>query len=303
MQRLLLILLLLPSFCFGQNLVPNPSFEQLDTCPYTLTVISYATPWTSANSQSSSDVYHACGTPPLIFGVPTNLFGYQVANTGDAYAGIICYSSLLVDYREYIEVRLTDSLKKDSLYRVSFYHNLVDQARWSINRIGAALTVDSLWKIGVKPPFTNTPAVENDSTIMLNDTVNWVLITGTYLAQGGERYITIGNFYYDSSTTIQQHFGGDMNAYYYIDDVSVTLESEGGGEGIDELDQNSLIHIYPNPSTGLFTVQGTVTEIQVYDLFGRLVLETPNKEIDMGSYPAGIYMVRVGEAVRKLILH
>ncbi len=67
-------------------------------------------------------------------------------------------------------------------------------------------------------------------------------------------------------------------------------------------DEQQLI-IYPNPTTGIFTVQGARGEIQVYDLFGRLVLETPNKQVDMSSYPAGMYMVRAGEAVRKLILH
>ncbi len=60
--------------------------------------------------------------------------------------------------------------------------------------------------------------------------------------------------------------------------------------------------IYPNPSSGVFTVAGATGEIQVVDLLGNLVLRTNKKEIDMGSYPAGIYMVKAGEAVRKLIL-
>jgi len=66
---------------------------------------------------------------------------------------------------------------------------------------------------------------------------------------------------------------------------------------------NESINVYPNPTTGIFTVQGATGKIQVYDLLGNLVLHTNKREIDMGSYPAGIYFVRAGEAVRKLILH
>lgn len=62
------------------------------------------------------------------------------------------------------------------------------------------------------------------------------------------------------------------------------------------------ITIYPNPTSGVFTVQGATSEIQVFDLFGRLLLRSKEEQIDMSSYPAGIYMVKVGEAVRKLIL-
>lgn len=74
--------------------------------------------------------------------------------------------------------------------------------------------------------------------------------------------------------------------------------------GIAEENQTlKIVSVYPNPTTGIFTVQGATGEIQVYDLFGRLVLRTNKREVDMSSYPAGIYMVKAGEAVRKLIVH
>lgn len=73
--------------------------------------------------------------------------------------------------------------------------------------------------------------------------------------------------------------------------------------GINEIANNNELTIYPNPSTGLFTVEGTVTDILVYDLYGRLVLRTNKKEIDMSDKPKGVYIVQVGEITRKLVLH
>jgi len=61
--------------------------------------------------------------------------------------------------------------------------------------------------------------------------------------------------------------------------------------------------LYPNPATGAFTVQGATGTIQVYDLFGRLVLRTNERQVDMSHQPKGIYIVKSGELVRKLILN
>jgi len=65
---------------------------------------------------------------------------------------------------------------------------------------------------------------------------------------------------------------------------------------------NPSIIIHPNPTTGLFTVQGATGEIQVYDLFGRLVLRTNKREIDMGTQPKGVYVLRAGAVTRKIVL-
>ncbi len=65
--------------------------------------------------------------------------------------------------------------------------------------------------------------------------------------------------------------------------------------------EDEAIYIYPNPSTGIFTVANATGEIQVYDLFGRLLLHSNKRQIDMSSYPAGLYIWSVGSARGKLI--
>ncbi len=55
------------------------------------------------------------------------------------------------------------------------------------------------------------------------DTVNWVKIQGLYQANGGELYITIGDFLNDSSTIFQiaDSTSNYYGAYYFIDDVNL----------------------------------------------------------------------------------
>jgi hypothetical protein len=75
------------------------------------------------------------------------------------------------------------------------------------------------------PPFYTftyyTPQIESNT--LLSDTANWIRISGLFLSQGNEQYITIGNFRDNSTTdTIRVHNNNSYPyAYYYIDDVSV----------------------------------------------------------------------------------
>ena len=78
--------------------------------------------------------------------------------------------------------------------------------------------------------------------------------------------------------------------------------------GINSFATDEPFSIHPNPTTGVFTVSRAAGPVQVFDLLGREIASPPKADrndeivIDLSSYPAGIYFVRVGEAVRKLVL-
>lgn len=74
---------------------------------------------------------------------------------------------------------------------------------------------------------------------------------------------------------------------------------------------NQELKVYPNPTEGKFRVESSefrVEKIEVFDVFGRVVyryvpLQPVNQlTINLSTYPSGIYFVRVGQAVRKLVL-
>jgi hypothetical protein len=60
-----------------------------------------------------------------------------------------------------------------------------------------------------------------DTDSVLIDTMNWVRVSGIFIASGGERFIMLGNFYDDDQTDTLATPAFCVMAYYYIDDVSV----------------------------------------------------------------------------------
>jgi gliding motility-associated-like protein len=212
------------------NLVPNPSFELYDTCPYDLGgdgQIFHAVPWFQPHKVfgsvilgSSSDFFNTCTTG--FWSVPNNVAGYQQPRTGNGYAGI----GVVVGYpdsiggREYIEVKLNEPMKAGYMYCVEYY--VVHAFGLTTDAVQAVFTPDSLLSFGFQVVHI-PPGITNQGNV-INDTLNWTKVSGSYLAQGGEQFMTIGNFYYNYETTVDSIAlaPGDA-AYYYIDDVSITL--------------------------------------------------------------------------------
>tara|TARA_Y100000589_G_scaffold147205_1_gene140793 strand:- start:27640 stop:28833 length:1194 start_codon:yes stop_codon:yes gene_type:complete len=208
-----------------QNLVPNPSFEYFTSCPSGFSQINSAVPWFSANTYGTPDFLNSCA-PTGLFSVstPNNFRGFQNARTGVGYAHIFVMPTIgPSDYREYIQVPLISPLVAGQLYEISFYVSLSDKSRYATNNLGVHISSSPTYSVGYYPmPYT--PQI--NETSIISDTSNWQLISGVYLASGGEQYITIGNFYYDSLTAKTINNPSSPNFFsdngYYIDDVCVT---------------------------------------------------------------------------------
>ena len=83
-KKLLSLFLLLFHFSLqAQNLVPNPSFEVYDTCPYVMTNVSYLVDW--QNFGNTPDYYNSCDSF-YAWDVPHSGGGYQFAATGGGIA-------------------------------------------------------------------------------------------------------------------------------------------------------------------------------------------------------------------------
>lgn len=223
----------------SSNLVFNPSFEDYRECPRKIDALGKLTivdAWYQPTA-GSADYYNICGSRDC--GVPRNKLGIQDAHFGNGFCGIYCSKT---DYREYLQTELKEPLKAGEMYRVSFYVSLSEYSSGAVATIGALFTTDRigdtlrsvLMDKSIKqlaPGISQTvatyfePQVVNDYDRVLDDTKAWMQISGVFTAKGGERFMTIGNFYPASQSNVV-----DLDsltyllpgAYYYIDDVSVT---------------------------------------------------------------------------------
>lgn len=69
----------------------------------------------------------------------------------------------------------------------------------------------------------------------------------------------------------------------------------------------SALNLYPTPAHGLLTITKAppVASVAIYDLAGRLCLETSvpaNGIIDIHALPTGLYVARIGDVARQLIV-
>ncbi len=216
----------------GQNLVPNPSFEDTIGCPVFSGQIYLSNFWFQPNTvlgntsnSSSSDYFNEC-VSSLSYGVPANGLGFQYARTGAAYAGILlCYPFPFgSNYREYLEIKLSQQLINGKKYCAGFYVSVADKYRLVTDAIGIYFSNDSvLYSSSGYSNLPYVPQVSNASGNILADTANWMPVSGEYVASGGEEFIIIGNFKTDVNTNLDTIGGGAFidEAYYFIDDIFV----------------------------------------------------------------------------------
>ncbi len=127
-------------------------------------------------------------------------------------------------------------------------------------------------------------------------------------ANGGYTF-TVFQWYKDGvkiEGATQPYYQIKDNAVYYC---MITLDNGTVFRSIDiqsaQLRSARSLVAYPNPTQGELTVsQGftqseTLTEIQVFDLKGKLVLQPTENPFDMSALPKGVYLVKVnGETVK-----
>jgi len=267
-------------FCNGlnsqiANYVNNGGFEQYHNC--LIPVINSVKYWRSIDSSISANVgfYSTCFP-----NVPSGSLTYQWPRTGQnfCYPTFLCQPPQCSSYRGYARNRLKTNLVTGKTYCVKFYVCVGNPASYGIDGFGAYFgdnTLDTITTIGIPLTYL-TPQIQNPNGNIISDTLNWTLVTGTFVAAGNEKHMVIGNFKSDAATTktlINSNILPFVAMDACIDDVScidVDLPAYAGPDiwcipgnsvyigrpsdvGIDEA---CIWYKYPNMSTAIDTVAG-----------------------------------------------
>jgi OOP family OmpA-OmpF porin len=304
MLRLLLafcICCTLGHFSIAQNLVPNPSFEEYDTCPTKESQLYRAKGWKI--NVNTVDYYNKCadttGYPWFpVFSVPLNAFGSQEASTGNAYAGFFSISKnvLFQDARECLGRKLSVPLISGNEYFVSFKVSLAENSDCATNKIGIKFTNINLGDTTFLPPpfIDNSPHLYTDNVI--TSSINWVEIKGRFVSDSTYNYFMIGNFFeYSSISTV----GSNCNSYYYIDDICVSSDSVecNGLETSIELDYSFPFSVYPNPASSNIYITNSSCDnfsIDIVNLVGQKVksVNCTQSGTDVSDIPNGTYLLK-----------
>lgn len=299
--KALFLLLFLPLCSVAQNLVPNGSFEEYVKCPNGLDQLYVCSGWW--NSRASCDYYNSCSEQGAL-SVPLNVFGYQDALDGNAYAGFTTID-VFPEYREHLMAQLIEPLIIGEEYYFSFYvsraaYNGSSFSRGS-NRHGIRFT-NTIYD-GTElnsSPVDNFAFGVNEDIIM--DTLFWHQVKGSFIADSDYEYVIIGNFFDDNHTdTLATNELPVGSAYYFIDEVRVSTNQEYAWEvlSIYNISKQHKIQSYPNPVSNILIVEfdTTMSSYQIFDTNGKCINEEvriirERVDMNLNSYSKGLYLFR-----------
>lgn len=211
------------------NIVDNPSFERTEGRIKREGAIAVAVGWMSP-TKASADLFSASVRDG--YGTPNNNLGTEDPQDGENYVGIRAFSYNDKEARNYVSSKLKVTMTKDQKYCVKFYVNLAEASKYASNNIGVNFSKKQ-YNISEAKSIMTTASVMHKDNPVFSGLFGWDEICGVYKAEGGEKFITIGNFASNGETENTRlkkapNFAGAsvVSAYYFLDNISVVPISD-----------------------------------------------------------------------------
>lgn len=270
------------TFAQSENLVQNGSFESLSGKARKLGAIEVATGWSSPTGVRA-DLFTPIAKVDDI-GTPANIYGSEEPKDGQNYAGIVAYSYNDKMPRTYLMTKLNAPMKKGMTYCISFNVALSELSKYAVAEIGAHASKKA-FGTDEKSSIIDKTHIKHQRGKVFNAMYGWDLICGSYVAEGGEKFITIGNFTNNKDIDAEKSkkpadVRGNqiIAAYYYIDDVSVTLLNDGEdcdcGTGEASIKEYSnTVYAKTVQLTDKMTIEQKVAAQTIYFGFGKSLIQ------------------------------
>jgi len=213
------------------NFVPNNDFEVTTDIPcswnqgigrFQRWFVDWTTPTETTPDLISTAARTDCWSHPA-----KNNGSKQFPRSGSNMIGMKLYGKGGTDtyWHEYVQIKLKEPLKKDTLYYTEVWVNISAKASKAVNNIGIVVQEEET-DTRNRLPLYITPVV-NSEKIVKAKLFGWRKISGVFKAQGGEEYIMLGNFYGDETTLKERIPGKTDGGYYYFDDVKLRRAKPG----------------------------------------------------------------------------
>lgn len=297
--------------CRAQNLVPNHSFEEAQSCyPFSGFYYPDEGPLGWFSGGHSPDYFQGpdCAGYGNDRSASLNHMGFQYPFDGVCYAGVVSYY-FMPPGREYLVIQLLEPLEIGQTYYASFRANAawggtaqVPYASLASSHIGMRFTMHpNQWVLDDPMPVPVNYAQVYYPQV-LTDTVGWTFVSGSFVADSSYQYVMIGN-HFSNSLTDTSSLGNTINppmAYTFIDDVCVSPSPLGcpslvGLEGHFGVD----VVLFPNPSRATVVIRNVEqgARVSVVDLFGRNVWTgntvSDTLRLNTEAWARGSYVLRL----------
>lgn len=223
-----LFVLILINFAFlssaqDENLLENGSFESTKGKAKGLGGIETSEGWFSPTSAKADLFLTETKIPEIL--TTGNKYGKEEPKNGDKYAGIVAFSYGDKVQRTYISAQMKYPMQKGMKYCVTMYVSLAELSKYASNQIAFQFSSKALQQ--EKGAIIGPSHVLHPQKKVISATYGWEKICGTYVAEGGEKFVTIGNFTANDGTknekTGKNNFKGvpAIAAYYFVDDIQI----------------------------------------------------------------------------------
>jgi hypothetical protein len=205
-----------------QNLVPNPSFEDVNFnfCGLFPTVNKF-------EESNKNWLVPTSALPEIVSeAISLSCWNYVAPNsnnsprTGKRAAVILIYDKR--NFRSYLQVKLNAELEKNKIYYTEVFVRIDKHAKSTCNNLGLYFS-DTLVRENVRSNLNFKPQVNHNE--VLRDTASWISLKGKFKATSNAKYLLIGNFYDNESTRIERiRHASEFDpgaVFLFIDDVSV----------------------------------------------------------------------------------
>jgi outer membrane protein OmpA-like peptidoglycan-associated protein len=223
----LFIFLYYTAYSQATNLVENGSFETVKGKVKGLGSLDATVDWKNVTS-TKADLFVKENKLPIVL-TSGNNYGREEPKDGDNYAGLVVYSPKDKIARNYITSPLTQPMLKGKKYCVNMYISLAEGSKFATNNLGINFHKKQPKQDDNKTIIDKTSILHSNSKIV-SATYGWEKVCGTYIAEGGEEFITIGNFTATEKTKTEKaiklkDYKGVLSdfAYYYVDNISVIM--------------------------------------------------------------------------------
>lgn len=305
----ILIVFVFINLGYGQNLIPNGDFEVYLNCPQDQNEISNVNNWFNPFPELSPDYFNSCNNIMCTVGIPSNAQSDSLeAMSGKAYVGLLTVATVqgvpLEDFnpREYISIKLVESLEDNQEYEISFYSALSKNSK-TATELHFHFSEKQLETEEISEFLTA-------STVDLLQDTSWTFNKVRFTGKEQYKYLTIGNFSSADDykiSSVENRFSscifplglGEFYTYYFIDDIQLKKLNPSNDKSKET---SNSIDIFPNPIQNYLNIKFTnyykksSKQVKIFDFLGRQIMEHKsqlNNIILKPNLNSGIYIIQI----------